>query len=66
MPDSTWKTYRHSATGLVDRYHPRVALADKHLIEVSDDAKPLAYLPIPREAIDALVASKTVEDSEEN
>ena len=48
------RTYRHRETGLTQVMHPRVASADPHLIEVDDDAKPLAYKPIPQAAIDNL------------
>ena len=51
MANDSRRTYRHSVTGLVARYHPRVASADKHLIEVADGAKPLAYTPITPKAV---------------
>lgn len=54
--DSAWKTYRHSVTGLIGKYDPRVALAHPQLIEVPNDAKPLAYTPINPEAIAQLNA----------
>lgn len=59
------RTYRHSRTGLVARFHPRVALADANLIEVADGTKPLAYTPIPREAVDAILAARTEESDED-
>lgn len=70
MTDS-WRNYRHSLTGLVQRYHPRVASADPNLIEVGEDAKPLAFTPIPAEAVEDYLASRiddaaeTVADTEE-
>lgn len=54
--DSAWKTYRHSVTGLIGKYDPRVALAHPQLIEVPDDAKPLAYTPINPEAVAQVTA----------
>lgn len=55
------KTYRHRLTGLIQRLSPRVAVADPNLVEVADDAKPLAYTPIPREAVQNHLASKAKE-----
>lgn len=63
---NTPRTYRHSVTGVVGVYHPRVALADPHLIEVPDDAKPLAYTPIPREAVAELLATREHQSDEGN
>lgn len=51
---SSLRTYRHSVTGLTAQYHPRVASADPHLIEVREGSKPLAYMPIPQAAIEEL------------
>lgn len=53
---SEQRTYRHKVTGLIGRYDPRVALAHPYLVEVADDAKPFALMPIPREAVEALRA----------
>lgn len=55
---STRKWYRHAKTGVVALYSPRVALAHPHLIEVEEGAKPLAYTPIPHEAVEDYLASK--------
>lgn len=46
------KTYRHSKTGIVHDFDPRVALADPHLIEVPAGTKPLAYTRIPDASIE--------------
>lgn len=48
------RTYRHTVSGQIGHYHPRVASADPHLIEVPEGTKPLAYTPIPQAAIDEL------------
>lgn len=45
------KTYRHSKTGLIGEYDPRVALAHPLLIEVPPGSKPFALMPIPHEAV---------------
>ena len=50
---TTTRTYRDRNTGLVERYPESVAQAFAYLELVADDAKPLAYLPIPDEAISA-------------
>jgi hypothetical protein len=63
---NTPRTYRHSETGVVGVYHPRVALADRHLIEVADDAKSLAYLPIPSEAVADYLATREDQSDEGN
>lgn len=59
------RTYRHAKTGLVARFHPRVALADANLTEVPDGTKPLAYTPIPREAVEQILAARNAESDEE-
>lgn len=51
------RTYRNPVTGLIDHLHPRVAKAAGNLIEVDTDAKPLAYTPIPPEAIAKLTSA---------
>lgn len=61
---NTPRTYRHALTGVVDVYHPRVALADSNLVEVPADAKPLAYTKIPREAVDDYLASREEKSAE--
>lgn len=61
---NTPRTYRHALTGVVADYHPRVALADKNLIEVPAGSKPLAYTPIPREAVDDYLASREEKSDE--
>lgn len=45
------RTYRHEKTGIVGLYHPNVALAHPHLIEVPEGTKPFALMPIPHEAV---------------
>lgn len=52
------KSYRHKRTGLLQQLSPRVADFVPELEEVAPDAKPLAYTPIPKEAV-AQVASQT-------
>lgn len=59
---TSWRNYRHSKTGLLIRLHPRVAAVDPNLVEVADDAKPLAYTPIPAEAVEKVRASKKTAD----
>ena len=56
------RTYRHEATGHIQRLSPRVAAADPRLIEVEDGAKPLGYLPIPQEAVEEYLASQPDDD----
>lgn len=46
------RTYRHELTGRIQRLNERVAAGDPRLIEVEDGTKPLAYTPIPKEAVD--------------
>ncbi|WP_217182698.1 hypothetical protein [Streptomyces sp. AC495_CC817] len=58
------RTYRHRKTGLIGEYDPRVALAHPDLIEVEPGTKPLAYTPIPREAVDAYLASRADKSDE--
>lgn len=58
------RTYRHAKTGVVGTFHPRVAEAHPDLIEVADGAKPLAYTPIPREAVESLLASRKEQSDE--
>lgn len=60
------RLYRHAKTGLVGRYSPRVALAHPHLIEVPEGTKPLAYTPIPHEAVKQLRAASTATVSDED
>ena len=52
-----WRTYRHDVSGAVGQYPARLGDADPHLIEVADNAKPLAYTPIPRKLVDEQLAS---------
>jgi lysyl-tRNA synthetase class I len=59
-----WRNYRNRQTGLVQRLHPRVAATDSNFVEVADDAKPLAYTPIPQEAVEDYLASTIDEISE--
>jgi hypothetical protein len=51
---SSVKSYRHKVTGLIGQFPEGVALVDQNLVEVADDAKPLAYTPIDEDAIAAL------------
>jgi hypothetical protein len=64
MSDSTWRQYRHAKTGQLQMLHPRTARADANLIEVGLDAKPLAYVPIPSEALEKLLASTADESAD--
>lgn len=48
------KTYRHQNTGLPGQFPEEMAAMFPDLVEVADDAKPLAYTPIPADAISAL------------
>lgn len=56
------RTYRHKVSGRVGEYDPRVALADPNLVEVPAGAKPLAYTPIPQEAVEAHLALQEAEE----
>lgn len=64
MATRNW--YRHEKTGEVGLYHPRVADAHPHLIEVPEGAKPLAYTPIPHEAVEEYLASQEPVSDEES
>jgi hypothetical protein len=55
MTDANWKTYRHSRTGLIQRLHEQTAAVDPNLVEVDEDAKPLAFTPIDQAAIEEVV-----------
>jgi hypothetical protein len=50
------KTFRHQNTGLVGQFPEELAEIFHDLVEVADDAKPLAYTPIPADAIAGLLA----------
>lgn len=52
------KTYRHQSTGLVGQFPEELADIFPDLVEVADDAKPLAYTPIPADAITDLKAER--------
>jgi hypothetical protein len=52
------KTYRHQITGLVGQFPEELAEIFHELVEVADDAKPLAYTPIPAEQIADLQAAQ--------
>lgn len=54
---SALRKYRHGVTGLTQWLSPRVAEGNPHLTLIADDAKPLAYLPIPQEVIEGYLAS---------
>ena len=58
MSESSSATYRHDVTGLVGTYPRRLGDNDPHLHEVSVGTKPLAYTPIPAEAVKQLRASR--------
>ncbi|MBT2484860.1 MULTISPECIES: hypothetical protein [unclassified Microbacterium] len=60
------RTYRHARTGLIGVYDRRVALEDPNLIEVDVDAKPLAFTPIPSEAVADYLASHEEKSGEGN
>ena len=62
MTDSS-ATYRHDITGLVGVFDRRLGDNDPHLIEVKPGAKPLAYTPIPHDAVDTLLASPVDADA---
>ncbi len=47
----TQKTYRHRLTGVVRRYPESMAKNFPDLIEVVPGTKPLAFTPIPEEAV---------------
>lgn len=64
MTDSS-ATYRHDITGLVGVFDRRLGDNDPHLIEVAIDAKPLAYAPIPHEAVKQLRANSKKKSDED-
>lgn len=51
---NTPRWYRHKVSGAVGVYPPALGENDPNLVEVPPGAKPLAYTPIPREAVEAL------------
>lgn len=48
-------TYRNRVNGEIGVYPEALAKHFDYLEEVDEDAKPLAYVPIPQDAIDALL-----------
>lgn len=64
MADS-FRAYRNRKTGLVGHYDPRLAREFPELIEVADDAKPLAYTRIPAEAVEAVLEAHSTESNDD-
>lgn len=60
------RTYRHDVSGEVGVYPTLLGDSDPHLIEVKEGAKPLAFMPIPREAVEDLLASRADQSDEGN
>lgn len=57
------QTYRHRETGLLGEYGPGMARVFGDLLEkVDPDAKPLAYTPIPQEAVAEVLAARVPTD----
>lgn len=56
-PNGTY-TYRNSVTGQVESLPARFGDNDPSLERVEDDAKPLAYTPIPHEAVEEVLARR--------
>lgn len=57
------ETYRHRVTGLPGEYGPGMARVFGDLLEkVSPDAKPLAFTPIPPEAVAEVLAARVPTD----
>lgn len=52
------RAYRHRGTGLIQHLSPRVGEFDALLEEVAEDAKPLAYTSIDKEAVEDYLASE--------
>ena len=61
---ASFKTYRNRATGVVGDYPPRLAANFPDLIPVEKGAKPLAYVPIPAEVVEA-IQTKLAEDADD-
>lgn len=61
-----WATYRHKVSGQIGTYPTRLGDSDPNLVEVPEDTKPLAFTPIPREAVDAVLASREDKSDEGN
>ena len=57
-------TYRNRVNGEIDVYPEELAKHFPNLEEVAPDAKPLAYVPIEQDAIDAYEAERADGDSE--
>lgn len=58
------KLYRNTRTGLVAEYPPSAAeVFPDEYVEVPDGTKPLAYVPISPDAIDALHAEALAADA---
>lgn len=58
------QTYRHRVTGLLGEYGPGMAAVFGDVLEaVEPDAKPLAYTPIPQEAVADIIAARDSTDS---
>lgn len=55
------KTYRDSVSGAVGVYPVTLASRFPRLVEVDEGAKPLAFTPIPQDAVDALTPSEAPE-----
>lgn len=57
------QTYRHRVTGLLGEYGPGMARVFSDVLEkVEPDTKPLAYTPIPPEAVAALLSARVSTD----
>lgn len=53
-----WRTYRHKVSGAVGPSPTRLGDSDPNLEEVDENAKPLAYTPIPREVVEDFLAAR--------
>ena len=57
------RTYRHDVSGRVGRFHPRVAEADGHLVEVPEGTKPLVRIRITDELREQMIGSPANENA---
>ncbi|MDF2506257.1 MAG: hypothetical protein K0Q52_116 [Microbacterium sp.] len=55
---SQTRSFRDTLTGATADMHPRVAAVFPNLVEVPEGTKPLAYTPIPQDAIKALTTGR--------
>jgi hypothetical protein len=59
---ATFKRYRDRSTGAIQMYPTSLAAVFPNLEEVDEDAKPLAYVPIPHSVVEDYLASASEPD----